>query len=576
MAHGKRTARATMWAVLVCSSLCARSAAAQPLVRVQAGTQVVLHGAHGEHGIEVSGALIDDLGAPLRERALTLEIAREGAVEPEQRIGMRSGEGGSFRASQSLKPGVYRLRVRFDGDSHHGPSEAERIVDSARADVRLAFIEPRALRVDLDQAQHRVSVRASSVRGGAGLPVTVADERGDVLAGGITGPDGVFAASLPASALGDPGSGKLVASGEADALRSAARAEIAVLRWRDTRLALDARIDVERDRLIIDGELRDSRAPLPGKAVGLFDDDDHLATVLTDDQGRFRLERERPGQYDETDGALALQARFDSDAAWMGSSRSRIVEIALAPSAPPSPLWLLVPLALCALLVWLLERRAPSQDASSAVLPSAGIGIHPARGRTRGRPELRDIAGIVRDATSAEPLAGAAIALRARDGAAQPVDIETDADGRFRSPELDAGEWMLEISAPGYLALTAGFSIAHRGEWSDVQVQLQSLRAAAVAAYKPAALRMLPAAELWQRWTARETLDHAQRNGRATQAFERLTEHVERAAYARTPPDAEDVAQVEQSAREALARFPNVPSQPGDRGLLRAAFPHRR
>ena len=80
--------------------------------------------------------------------------------------------------------------------------------------------------------------------------------------------------------------------------------------------------------------------------------------------------------------------------------------------------------------------------------------------------------------------------------------------------------------------------VPHRGEWSDVQVLLTSSRAAAVAAYRPVAARALPSLELWERWTARETLESAMRAGRAPDSFVQLTEHVERAAYAKTPPNA--------------------------------------
>src|SRR5262249_26996825 len=120
--------------------------------------------------------------------------------------------------------------------------------------------------------------------------------------------------------------------------------------------------------------------------------------------------------------------------------------------------------------------------------------------------------------------------------------------------------------------------IPHRGEWSDMRVQLQSLRAAAVMAYKPAALRMLPSADAWPRLTPRETLQSAARAGRATGAFGQLTEQVEQAAYARTPPSEDDVAAVERGAQEALSRFPSVPipSETSSSEALRARIPHRR
>jgi hypothetical protein len=552
----------------------AAPAGAQPLVRVQAGTQLTLQGAHGPHGLTLSGTLLDDIGAPLAERPLSLEVSREGALERGQRVAARSAADGSFRVDVTLPPGVYVVHARYDGDSHHDPSEATHSVDLAHADVRLDFIEPRGLRVDLDAPHVRVSARASSARGGADLAWKLEDERGVVLAHGRTGLDGVFEVALPASALGAPGAGKLIASTAADPFHSDSRAETAVLRWRGTQLSLRARGDAVHSGLLLEGELRDRSGPLAGQPVGLFDGDAHLATLVTDRTGRFHHQLVRDPSSDASSiPPRALQARFDSNAAWIGSSRSPLVRIAAVQSSAPSPLWLLAPIALCALLAWLLLRR-PRQPATRAALADeTGIGIHFAHGRGRGRAEMLGIAGIVRDASSAEPVPHASIALRTGD---QPIAFAADAIGRFRSPELAPGSFQVVIEAPGYVALEARINLPHRGEWSDVQVQLQSLRAAAVSAYKPAALRVLPAPELWQRLTPRETLASAQRNGRATESFARLTSQVEQAAYARTPPNADDVANIEQTAHEALARFPGPAPQPSGSSLLRATFPHRR
>jgi hypothetical protein len=574
MAHDKRGLRAMRCACLGAALLLPLAARAQPLVRVRAGTQIVLHGAQGADGLDLRGALLDDLGSPLAGRTLQVEVAGEQGGDSAQHTTVRSADDGSFGMATARPTGIYRVRVAFAGDSHHAGSEAERTVDLARAEVRLAFIEPREVRLDLDAERQRIALRASSARGGGGLSIEVRSERGAVVAQGTTDADGMFRAVVPVAALGEPGHGKLIAHSHADALRGGASAEIAVLRWRATRISLRAQVDDRRQRVTLEGSLRDRRSGLGGEAIGIFDGSTHVATVLTDRAGRFAHDGLQSPALAGAERTLRLQARFDSDASWLGSSRSAIVELALSPDTPVSPLWLLLPLCASAALVWLLLRRPAAERAARMAPPVVGIGIHPARDRARGRAEQRRIAGTVRDALTERPVRGATLSLRAPDASA--LSLRTGEDGSFRSEELGTGEWTLSIDAAGYATLSATLAIPHRGEWADVDVQLQSLRSAAVAAYRPAALRLLPNAELWRRWTPRETLRHAQQNGRATEPFVQLTQQVEHAAYSGTPPSTDDVAAIEQTASEALARFPETPSQPGGSGLLRATIPHRR
>jgi hypothetical protein len=59
---------------------------------------------------------------------------------------------------------------------------------------------------------------------------------------------------------------------------------------------------------------------------------------------------------------------------------------------------------------------------------------------------------------------------------------------------------------------------------------------------------VLPSPELWEGWTLSETLAGARRSGRATESFVQLTELVERAAYARTPPNEAEVKTIETAA----------------------------
>ncbi|MFI5309336.1 MAG: carboxypeptidase-like regulatory domain-containing protein, partial [Polyangiales bacterium] len=244
-----------------------------------------------------------------------------------------------------------------------------------------------------------------------------------------------------------------------------------------------------------------------------------------------------------------LQARFDSDAFWLESSKSAVLALELAPETAPSSVWLLGPLVLSGLALFVLRRRMPKTErVTPAVATERGAGIHPSATRTRLRSEQRDIAGVVLDASTGHPLAGATVSLTS--GAALS-ELATDEQGCFASAELQPGAYRLTVRAPAHREAQGAPSIPHRGQWSAVEIRLESLRDAAVKAYQPVALRALPSPSLWPIWTARETMAHAQRAGRATESFVQLSERVERAAYAEHPPTQDEVANIERAARAA-------------------------
>ncbi len=543
------TVRVWRRATCVILGLCwAPQARAQPMVRVRAGSEIELQAAQNPGGTQtLRGSLLDELGAALSDRRVELSIRAEASAgSPLQRT-LQTGEDGRFATTLELPPGRYAADARFDGDAHTGASELSRPLDFTKADVELRFVEPREPRLDLDADAHAVAVLASSARGGEGLHIGITDERGRVLARGTTDAEGLYRVVLASNALGPAAMGRIAASSDGDTQRNHARVELNVLRFRHTALALRADADRDHERLVLSGALRTRDAPVAGEAIGLFDGPQHLATLRTDAGGRFRhaaLPLPAPGHSSQT---FHLQARFDSDAVWLGSSRSRVVDVTLAPAPTPSPLWLVGAVCVCVLaLIW-VSRREPRPPAPVASAPTArSAGIHVPSRPARARADRFAIEGVVLDAMSAEPVSAALLRLQGNGGTT--IELASDPSGRFRSPPLAAGDWVLRVGAPGYVGLEDGLSIPHRGPWSSSEIRLQSLRSAAVAAYKPVAVTVLPSPSLWDRWTPRETLADARRRGRATESFVQLTERVERAAYGgATPTDAE----VEEIARAA-------------------------
>jgi hypothetical protein len=559
----------------VCSALGSR-ALAQPSVRVRATTRVELRATPSEQGLELDGSLLDDLGAPLAGRHLDVVIDMGASARRTQTL--QTSQDGRFHALLALRADHYRTVARFAGDTQYAGSEQARDADASLSGVTLQFIEPRSLRLDLDAPKQLVRLRADSASGGAGLDLRLHDERGHQLAAGRTDANAEFRVELAADALGEPGVGRLIARSSADARRAPAEAGLEVLRFRATSLSLAARSDPQTGRVVLEGVLRDSRSGLANKAVGLFLGADHLATIWTSQNGAFRYATADLPQSESPRPALQLQARFDTDAPWIGASRSPVVVLQLHRSTPPSPLWLMVPLALCALLLWLLSRRELQDRHEQRVsVPERGAGFHPSRGASL-RAGSTHISGDVRDATSGRPVPTAKLTLQTT---GHTLAVAIDAAARFQSPELRAGDWTFIIEAPGYATLSGRVTVPHRGEWSDVQVSLASLRSAALLAYRPAALRALPSLELWECWTARETLDNALRSGLASTSFVQLTEQVERAAYAEQPPNANDLVEIQRVARAAMDDMPEVSksenqSPSRNSASLRARIPHHR
>ena len=75
------------------------------------------------------------------------------------------------------------------------------------------------------------------------------------------------------------------------------------------------------------------------------------------------------------------------------------------------------------------------------------------------------------------------------------------------------------------------------------------------------AIRSLPSAELWGRWTPRETLDYAVEKRGAGEALAQLTLRVELATYASTPPTEQELAAIRRSAH-ALSAPESAPIEP--------------
>jgi hypothetical protein len=519
-------------------------ARAQTDIRVRATTRLELRSEPGGDAIHLAGRLLDDADSPIgAQTVVVLALASGGASLASTPVATDAA--GAFRVTFQAIPDLHTFVAQYAGDGLHDASEQVLPHDATRAPVRIEWILPDGSRLDLDRPRHPVEVRVRSTAGAGQVAVEVRDELDRVLARGRTNADGNLPMVLTRSDLGAPGTGLLSARTEGDAARAEGRADVTVLRSRGSRIEAAAR--PAEGALLVEGTLRDSRGGLGRQPVGLFASNVHLETRWTDASGRFAFQL--PSIPERTSAhETELEVRFDSDAPWIGSSKSEILRIAPR-EAWPGRGWILTSFALTLLLLAATRRRAPSGPTRTAHRAPGAHASGPAR--IFGRRSRR-VGGMITDASDGRPLADARVAIQGSTPGTRSA-VPVDWLGRFSSAPLSGGTWTLLVEADGYESARASIPIPHRGEWREAHVRLQSLRASAEHRYRTAASAVLPEPHLWYYWSERETVAHRRAHGHATTELTTLVDLVERARYGPTAPRAEALEAIDRGATAAIA-----------------------
>jgi hypothetical protein len=520
------------------------SAQTGPRVVVRAETRIELRVERDPDAApHLVGTLRDELGAPLDGRPIDVSVWSDEAGESGGRwtAHPRTDGGGGFDVLLGSAASGWWASASFLGDELHIGTEARQRIDLELAHVSLTLhLADRGV-LDLDRPQHEVRVTASSVAGGAGLLISLRNELGVVLAEGRTDEAADLVLAVASDRLGPASAGRLIALSAPDARRSAAQAEVPIVRRRPTTLTLTrAEGDDGAERASLSGALRDAEGPRAREAVALFARPErHLGTALTDEAGRFHFDL-TAAAVSGLGAEIALVARFESDAPWIGASESAPVWWSLRPPLAGGSVVLgAISLLLVLAALGLLSRR-PGAAASRAAEP----------GRTslelgeRTRERLTEISGGVRDARTGNTVA-------ARVEVAGQVQV-TDADGRFLLHPAP-GRHRFLLRAEGYAPLEAEVTVPHRGEHRGMRVRLWAMRDLALAPLRPIALALLPSADLWSLWTQRELLAALRKAGREPPELADLIERVERACYDEAPPAEEELAAIRETARRVEA-----------------------
>lgn len=526
---------------------------AEPTLRVRAQVTIDAHvvaksAAARSSQLYVEGTLQDDLGARLADRQLSVAF-HGGSTSPHGRLHkLETDPRGQFAMPAPCV--ACEVTLEFPGDAYYERRSLSLTVALERPALRLEIVEPAQLAVALDEPQLQVVVRASGSGPLDGVSITLENELARKVGGGQTGADGVLRTQLDSRALGPYGLGELVAFAAAEADHGPARASKAVLRTLSTQTQLRATYAAQPRRLHLEVALQTRAGPVSGRAIGVFIDREHFTTLVTDEHGRgsgdFSLGETALGA-----GPHRVTAAFQTDIPGLLSSRSAAVPLEITPPQHPSIAWLLLPvLGSIAFVLW-SARRAPAHARRAETVAAAGPEVRMGQ-ELRGRvaPQLQ-ISGRVEDVDTGQPLE-AALEFAALAAQTQLVHVvQTDADGRFVTDALLAGEYQVRVVAPGYAPVLFTLSLPHHGAGNDMQIAARSLRVIALDAYSRFAARLLPEARTRGK-TVRETFAAAVGCGKGTPAVDEIAGATERIAYARAIPYEGDLVDLQRSAATAL------------------------
>jgi hypothetical protein len=536
---------------------------AEPVVRVRGESRIELGVSHVEVGVSITGALRDELGAPLSERLLALEAVPLSAPGEPWRMQLTTDAEGRFSLEIADPEHDYRLLATFSGDETHRGVRVERRVERARSDVRLELRLPFGHTIDLDAPELVVEAIAESDVGGNGVAMRLWDEGGRELGHGTTDKSGHLRVRVPTSRMGPPGAGLVRIESLRDERRAEAQTEARVVRKRAVFLELAVQAtDIEAGQpaqlsgraFTHAGPTHDEpRVAIP---VGLFLGDRHLATVMTNERGEFASEL----WVDVEQGPLEITARTEGDATGSYPPSEARAGLRVSPARPVPFVWLLatsILVAIAAFVSGLRRKWAARDDEEPSRAPSVREPTEPSisPARAHGRRDRHKVSGRIIDLRGDRGLADAEITIEHSQAEAS-CTLRSDASGRFESLALPAGKAHLRVSAAGYGSSELDLELPHRGEWSAVQIRLESLRARALAAFRNLAFRTLPSPRAWGIWTTREAREWiTERAPEQRGSIRKLTSEVERACYARELPEAEAVASIEQAASAVAAEL---------------------
>ena len=559
-------------------------AAAAPVVAIRARTDVVLEPIRREEGGIIVRGIVRERGSGAPVPYAEVNVILDG-----QPAGFTADEDGRFAAFFPTERGrQHRLAVQFEGNRQYDPAGLE----IARLDVSK---RPLTMTVSAPGEHQRaggplsIRVFTQDELSPASVPVTIhvgpQDRAGTGAAPHViearTGEDGSAAVAIPPEVLGGPGPVRIEARFGGSDVFDEARSHATVLVRSATTLALSLESGSIRfeGRVRGRGQLLDDRGTgISGATVALVVEDERgprsLDEALTGEDGRFELEA---GASELGTGAHRVQAVFDPIERWLDPSRSEVARLVVEEKRPVPVGYSLAAFAATAASIlvfvglrtrpwrrWMERLRAGSPGGGPGAATEARGDAPPRTGLAPARPGLvstlrrahdHGFSGVVADAMTGRPLAGAAVVVRPT-GEGERA-IQTDAAGRFELEDLPAGTLAAEVACPGYVTERFPLPVPHRGELREARVDLLPVRERIFTMYREAAEPLLPRPELWGVWTPRQIVDHV-RELRPAGALSALTDYVEEKYFSIRVPGEEEIPLAEERVRAARREVPPV------------------
>ena len=539
-------------------------AQAGPVIEVRARTAITVEPIRRARGASTSPELVGlRIHGRIHERgsgepvphALGATVSLDHRVRP-----LTVDEEGRFEAWFAAEGGGHRLAIEYPG---HGRYDGSAFIlpelDVAKQPLVLSVrvpsehrrgAGPLAIEVQASDEAEPARVRVSIQLGGAEqeeLPVI-----GEV----TTDQLGRAPFAVPVAGLGQPGPKRIRLVFAGDDLYDPASVEAGFLVAAPTRIVFasdEAEIRFE-GRVRGNGRLVDDLgAGLAGQSISLMADAQGGRRVLDDSltgpDGSFSLDA--PAS-ELGAGKHMVQAVFESPRSFLEDSRSSPARIAIAERRPVPVGYSLAAFAATAASIvafialrtrpwtrWIKRLKGESAGAGAGAAEERDApphtGLSPARPglvSTLRRPHDRGFTGLVADAVTGDPVAGARVE-------AGDADASTDDAGQFAFEDLAEGEHRAVVSCAGYVTERFGLTIPHRGELRDARVDLLPVRERIFQIYREAAEPLLPRPDLWGVWTPRQIFDHVRR-AHPARALSELTDYVEEKYFsARTPDESE-------------------------------------
>jgi len=531
----------TGWVVTLALAICSH-AAAQPRIHVRGGSALQITATADHAVLHTIGLLTDDAGAALGGRMIELSIAAaEDAQLATRRTTTRTNAAGAFRYEFAIDDRQdWTVRASFAGDANIDAAQSSTRTQARKTMVTLTIAEPASRRIDLDQDELIVQIRASSAGSLVGASILLRDELGRTLAAGTVDGGDQWRTTISTARLGSPGTGRLIASFGGDAEHASSEVTLDVLRFRATKVT--AKATVTSRRIVVAGVVTDSGGrPLSSQTATVVANGRRIATVLTDSEGKFAVTEDDTWPQAPS---YRIVAEHESSAPWWIGGRSAPLNVVVPkPWRPGWWLLALVTVTSAALLVLMTRRDRPGRDGGNATRTGAfGSRVDLAQPQPQDSPQ-QSIRGLVVDSITLRPVVGAAVTCSA---SKQAFGSVTSVDGAFELLDLPIGNWTLRASAPGYTATSAHVTIPQRGEWTGVRVRLRSLRQSALDHYQRGLVAWLRPTEPAAQLTPREAIALSERHdpGASRNAFQQLATRFEPTYYGAHEPSEAHVERV--------------------------------